>query len=322
MPGPQPVAPVSPGFLGPLIAEYLGYLQHERRVSAHTIMATRRDMTAFAGYCEQVRLLRLEQIDSHLIRGYIATQHREGHQPVSLHRYLSTLRGFFRWQLRQQRLAANPAQAVRAPKLRRRLPQVIAAEPLNAALDRGLKAEADDALAQRDQAVIELFYSAGLRLAELQGLDLQALTAGGELTVTGKGRKQRVVMVGAQARRALDAWLRIRGEYADADEPALFVSIRGSRLSRNAIAQRLRAWALRHELGVHLHPHRLRHSFATHMLENSGNLRAVQELLGHAHLATTQIYTHLDWQHLATVYDAAHPRAKRFANAAEKTSKT
>ncbi len=309
------------GVLAPLVAEYLGHLTHERRSSPHTVAATRRDLDAFAGYCGKAGIQHMAQIDGHMIRAYIAAQHRAGRQPVSLHRYLSTLRGFFRWQLRQGRLAANPAQAIRAPKLRRRLPEVIAAEALNQALDRGAAVAADDPLAARDQAVIELFYSAGLRLAELHGLDQAALTTDGELTVTGKGRKERVVMVGGPARKALDAWLRLRERYAGAAEPALFVSTRGRRLSRAAIAQRLRLWAQRSGLAVPLHPHRLRHSFATHLLENSGDLRAVQELLGHAHLSTTQIYTHLDWQRLATVYDAAHPRARKRPDADAKSRK-
>lgn len=311
-------------FLAPLVAEYLAALVHERRSSPHTVAAARRDLDAFAAHCQRAALTRLEQIDHHLVRSHVAARHRGGLQPVSLHRELSTLRSFFRWQLRQGRLGANPAQAVRAPKLRRKLPEVIAAEPLNEALNRGqaqAATQTDDALV-RDQAVVELFYSAGLRLAELHGLDVQAVGADGELTVTGKGRKQRVVMVGTQARAALQAWMAARAACADAGETALFVSRRGSRLSRAAIGRLLRTWALRNELGAHLHPHRLRHSFATHLLENSGDLRAVQELLGHAHLSTTQVYTHLDWQRLATVYDAAHPRARKGGEGLRKVRKS
>ncbi|MEW6166437.1 MAG: tyrosine recombinase XerC [Pseudomonadota bacterium] len=297
------------GFLLPLIGEFVEHLRHQRRCSPHTCAAAARDLAAFADYCAKARVSALGEIDLHLIRGYIAARHRGGAQPVSLHRYLSTLRAFFRHQLREGRLSANPAQTVRAPKHVRSLPVVISADALSAALDRPAD---DDALSARDQAIVELFYSTGLRLAELHALDLDPLAAGGrELTVTGKGGKQRIVMLGAPARAALAQWLRWRVQHAAADEPALFVSNRGRRLSRASIAARLRAWALRTGLGVPLHPHRLRHSFATHLLENSGDLRAVQELLGHAHLSTTQVYTQLDWKRLAAVYDDAHPRARR-----------
>ncbi len=306
----QPIEP--PAFFEPLIAEYLDYLTRERRYSPHTRLASASDLAQFAEYCGKARITALQQVDSHLVRAWISSQHRAGREPVSLHRYLSTLRSFLRLQLRKGRLTANPAQAVRAPKLRRSLPQVIAAEPLGQALDQ----LPEDELGIRDRAMVELFYSAGLRLAELQTLDIDAIADGHELRVTGKGDKQRVVMIGRQARSALAAWVQLRGQYAKADEAALFVSKRGDRLSRTSIGQRLKTWAQQANLGVPLHPHRLRHSFATHLLENSGDLRAVQELLGHAHLSTTQIYTHLDWQRLASVYDQAHPRAKRKKNSA------
>lgn len=293
-------------FLQAPLAAYLAYLQHERRYSAHTVAAARRDLSLFGDYCRQAGFERLAQIDQHVVRAWIATQHRLGRDPATLHRYLSSLRGFFKDQLRRGSIDANPALVVRAPRRRRKLPTVIAADVLNAALDRPPQDERD----VRDQAIVELFYSAGLRLSELQSLDVDAATAA-ELTVTGKGGKQRVVMVGAPARKALTAWLPLRQECARPGEKALFVSPRGVRLSRGAISTSLARWARQRELGVHLHPHRLRHSFATHLLENSGDLRAVQELLGHAHLSTTQIYTQLDWKRLAVVYDSAHPRAKR-----------
>lgn len=296
------------GFLAPGVAEYLDYLRHERRYSPHTVAAAAADLGRFAAHCAKAGISSLAQIDSHLVRGYISAQHRAGRQPASLHRYLSSLRSFLDWQLRQGRLAANPALAVRAPKLRRKLPGVIAAEDLGAALGQG----PGDELEQRDHAIVELFYSSGLRLAELLSLDVEDVAQGArELRVVGKGNKQRIAMIGVPARAALDAWLRLRGDYADPGEAALFVARTGRRLSRSALALRLKAWARRTGLAVPLHPHRLRHSFATHLLENSGDLRAVQELLGHANLATTQIYTQLDWKRLATVYDQAHPRAHR-----------
>jgi integrase/recombinase XerC len=302
------VAPADCACLQTPLADYLDYLRHQKRYSPRSCEAAARDLAGFSVYCAQAHVSDLRRIDTHLIRAYIGARHRGGLQPASLHRHLSSLRGFFRHQLRLGRIDANPAQTVRAPKLRRRLPAVIGADVLTGALDR----PPEDDLQQRDQAMIELFYSAGLRLAELHGLDAVAVDAGQtEITILGKGRKERRVMIGRPARLALDAWLRQRPAHAAAGEPALFVSQRGTRLSRAAIGQRLKAWAARAGLGVHLHPHRLRHSFATHLLESSGDLRAVQELLGHAHLSTTQIYTHLDWKRLAAVYDDAHPRARR-----------
>ena len=297
------------------VAGYLDYLRDEKRYSPHTIAAARRDLQQFADYCAAARIVRLEQIDSHLIRDWLGRQRRDGREPATLHRYLSTLRGWFRYLLREQRVQANPAVAVRAPKQVRKLPATIDADTLGSALDGDA---ADHDLAVRDRAIIELFYSAGLRLAELQQLDVDAFDdrhAG--FTVRGKGGKERIAMLGGKARAALGAWLALRPRYADDGENALFVSCRGARLSRAAIATRLRDWARRNGLGVHLHPHRLRHAFATHMLENSHDLRAVQEMLGHAHLSTTQIYTHLDWQHLAQVYDGAHPRARRKSSLAK-----
>jgi integrase/recombinase XerC len=214
----------------------------------------------------------------------------------------------FRHALRHGLAQHNPATGVRAPKGKRLLPKVVHAEDLNQALDR----EAEGATALCDRAMVELFYSSGLRLAELHGLDLPAERHfPDEVRVIGKGRKERLVPVGSKARSALDRWLRQRGALAAADEAALFVGRGGKRLSQRSIQLRLAAWARNAGLPAHLHPHKLRHSFATHLLESSGDLRAVQELLGHANLATTQIYTQLDWKRLAQVYDQAHPRAKK-----------
>jgi integrase/recombinase XerC len=296
-------------FLAPLIAEYRDYLRQEKHYAANTVAAAGRDLALFAGYCDRAAVAALKVIDAHTVRGFIAALHRDGRQPVSLHRYLSMLRTFFKYQIRRGRMSANPAVGVRAPKFRRKLPGVITADELGAALDK----PAQDAEDIRNSAVVELFYSCGLRLAELHGLNAADFNAGQtELTVMGKGSKERAVLVGAKARKALDAWLGVRGQSAAPDEPALFIG-RGGRLSRGAIGQALKRWAVQRGLSSHLHPHRLRHSFATHLLENSGDLRGVQELLGHANLSTTQIYTHLDWKHLAKAYDRAHPRAKRKA---------
>ncbi len=295
-------------FLAPLINEYCDHLAQEKHYSPNTIESAQRDLKLFTAYCSKARINSFNNIDLHTVRGFIAALHREEHQPVSLHRYLSILRGFFKYQIRRGRMSANPAVGVRAPKFRRKLPGVITADELNAALDQPPDGDDD----KRDHAIVELFYSCGLRLAELHGLDASALSAGQtELTVLGKGRKERVVLVGKQAREAIDAWLEVRAKRAAAGEPALFVGRGGGRFARASIGVALKRWAFRRGLGVNLHPHRLRHSFATHLLENSGDLRGVQELLGHANLSTTQIYTHLDWKHLAKVYDQAHPRAKR-----------
>ncbi|AXQ27407.1 tyrosine recombinase XerC [Solimonas sp. K1W22B-7] len=290
------------------IAEFLSWLRHEKRYSPHTLTASARDLEAFTAYCAQARVSQLAQVDQHLVRGFIAARHRAGIEPASLHRYLSSLRSFFKRQVHEGRLQANPATAVRGPKLRRKLPVVISQEALAAALDQ----PAEGHWEQRDHALVELLYSTGLRLSEVHGLDLGQLAGGqNEVTVNGKGGRQRIVMVGGKARTALTAWLELRPTVAAPGEAALFVGRNGQRLSRAAIGQRLKLWAQRSGLQTHLHPHRLRHSFATHVLESSGDLRAVQEMLGHANLSTTQIYTHLDWKRLAQVYDQAHPRAKR-----------
>jgi integrase/recombinase XerC len=295
-------------FLAPLITEYCAYLAQEKHYSPHTIESAQRDLRLFSDYCAKARVTSLAPIDVHTVRGFIAALHREGRQPVSLHRYLSMLRGFFKYQIRRGRMVANPGVGVRAPKFRRKLPGVITADALNEALDQPAGDEDDI----RDGAIVELFYSCGLRLSELHAINAVVLSAGQtEFTVLGKGSKERVVHVGRKARLVLDQWLKIRDQRAAAGEPALFIGRGGRRLSRASIGPALKRWAIRHGLAVNLHPHRLRHSFATHMLESSGDLRGVQELLGHANLSTTQIYTHLDWKHLAKVYDQAHPRAKK-----------
>lgn len=302
------MAQPAPGPFVAEIAEYLSYLRHEKRYSPHTLTASQKDLETFTAYCGQARIARLDQVDQHTVRGFIAARHRAGIEPASLHRYLSSLRGFFKRQVNRGLLQANPATAVRGPKLRRKLPSVIPMEDLNTALD----APVDGNWAERDRAIAELFYSTGMRLSELHDLDL-AQVAGGqaEITVNGKGGRQRIVMVGSKARQALQAWLEQRPAVAAPGEAALFVGRSGQRATRAIIGQRLKLWAQRAGLGTHLHPHRLRHSFATHLLTETGDLRAVQEMLGHANLSTTQIYTHLDFKRLTEVYDQAHPRAKR-----------
>lgn len=299
--------PGSEGFES-LISAYLHALKTQKRYSPNTLSARSKDLAGFAVWCEKNRIPRLTGISHHAVRAYLTHLHRSGLQPSSLHRHLSSLRDFFRHALALGALPANPAAGVRAPKQRRKLPGVIAAEELGRALDQPGQSAWD----LRDQAMVELFYSSGLRLAELHGLRTVQLSGSEhELTITGKGGKQRVVMIGGKARAALDAWLTARTPLAAAQEPALFIGVRGKQIARSGIGKALAQWALRRGLPSHLHPHRLRHSFATHILEGSGDLRAVQELLGHANLTTTQIYTHVDFARLAKVYDAAHPRARR-----------
>jgi integrase/recombinase XerC len=239
---------------------------------------------------------------------FAASEHRRGQSPRSIQRRLSVVRTFFHFLNREGVCGANPALDVQAPKAGRRLPDTVDADQMSRLLD----AHVDGSLDQRDKAMVELFYSSGLRLAELVGLDLLDLDmADRTVRVLGKGRKERIVPVGRQALAALQAWLKIRGEFAPIDELALFVSRDGRRLSPRAVQSRVKRWAQMQGTGVHLHPHLFRHSFASHLLESSQDLRGVQELLGRANLGTTQIYTHLDFQHLAKIYDAAHPRAKR-----------
>ncbi len=272
----------------------------------------RREGGFFVDYCRAAHFQQPADISIHTVRSFITRKNREGLQPPTLRRYLSVIRGLFRYALKQGVATHNPASGVRGPKGQRVLPKVVNSEDLNNALDRA-PSTARGAMAIRDHAIVELFYSAGLRLSELHDLDLPRGSGAfpDELRVIGKGRKERIVPVGSKARAALEAWLRERTAIAAIDEAALFTGPRGRRLSRAGIGNALKAWALRVQLPSHLHPHKLRHSFATHLLNESGDLRVVQELLGHANLSTTQIYTQMEWSRLAKVYDEAHPRAKR-----------
>lgn len=293
------------------IAEYLCYLRDEKRASPHTQLAAARDLAVFAADCRAACIEMPTQIDVHLIRRHVTRLHADGRQPRTVQRMLSSIRGWLRRETELGHLCANPAQGVRPPKGRRELPKTVGADALNAALDHTPARDAADPWQLRDHAMVELLYSSGLRLSELQALDRpQGGVMPDELRVVGKGSKTRIVPVGSKARAAVDAWLAQRALRAADGETALFISRQGRRLSHRAIQQRVEVWARRADLPTHLHPHRLRHSFATHLLENSGELRAVQELLGHANLSTTQIYTQLDWQHLAKAYDASHPRAR------------
>lgn len=290
----------------PLVEQFCAHLRDQRRASPHTVANYRRDLTAAQVGLQAAGIDTWQAVDVHAVRALVAARHRRGGAPASLARLLSALRSFYAWLIREGTIAHNPAVDVRAPKRRRPLPATLDADQMA----RLLTADGDDTLAVRDRAIVELFYSSGLRLAELVGADAADLElAAREIEVLGKGRKARRLPVGSKAAAALQAWLGRRGQWANADEPALFVSRRGTRLARSSVARRLSIQARRHGLDAHVHLHKLRHSFASHLLESSGDLRAVQELLGHANISTTQIYTHLDFQHLAEVYDAAHPRA-------------
>jgi integrase/recombinase XerC len=289
------------------VGRYLAHLKNERRLSSHTGSNYARDLAALASYCKRAGLDGWRRIDSQHIRVFAAEEHRAGLAPRSIQRRLSAVRGFFAYLIRERQLEANPASEIHAPRAPKRLPHTLDADQMARLLDfRG-----DSTLDARDRAIMELFYSSGLRLAELAGLKLADLDLKDQtVRVTGKGSKSRIVPVGRHAVTALRAWLERRSAIRQVEDHALFVGTSGRRLGPRAIQLRVEHWARRQGLGVKVHPHLFRHSFATHLLESSGNLRGVQELLGHADIATTQIYTHLDFQHLARIYDRTHPRAR------------
>lgn len=284
------------------------HLMYERALSPHTVANYLRDLGKLANWTASRNLQSLREIDSLHIRQCLSELHRHGLGGASLQRWLSSLRTFYRFAMRKAWVTRDPTDGINAPKKSRLLPKVMDVDQTG----RFMAAPGNDWLAQRDRAIIELLYSSGLRLAELAKLnDGDIDFADCTVTVHGKGNKTRTVPVGTQALHHLRAWLSVRSEHANANEPALFLSLRGGRISHRAIQQRLARLSAMQGLEYRVHPHMLRHSFASHLLESSGDLRAVQELLGHANLSTTQIYTHLDFQHLAKVYDGAHPRASR-----------
>ena len=290
------------------LKDFYSYLESERRYSPHTVDAYQRDLDAFISFSRQQDIKNLTRIDDLHVRAFVASQHRKGLSGTSLQRQLSAIRTLFVYLCRHGRAASNPAQGVPAPRAPKRLPETLSVDQLESLL----AFPGDDALACRDRAVMELFYGCGLRLSELTGLNLGDVDwQQRSVTVTGKGRKQRRVPFGDKAEKALKRWLQHRALDAEHTEKALFVSRSGNRISNSSIQQRLKKRAQQQDVGISLHPHMLRHSFASHILESSNDLRAVQELLGHANLSTTQIYTHLDFQHLAGVYDKAHPRSRK-----------
>ena len=307
------------------VARFRRYLVSERRLSAHTDSNYARDLAALVRFCDRFGIADWSRLDSQHVRTFAAHSHAGGLGPRSIQRRLSAVRSFYAFLLREApaaaaigaarrrggaRVTGNPAYAVRAPKAARRLPDTLDADQMA----RLLEIPRGDALNARDRAIMELLYSSGLRLAELVALEVASLDLRDRVVqVLGKGRKARIVPVGRVAVEALRAWLKERSGLARADEPALFVGRNGRRLGPRAVQSRVAYWARRQGLTTHVHPHLFRHSFASHLLESSGELRGVQELLGHADISTTQIYTHLDFQHLARIYDATHPRARRKA---------
>ena len=289
------------------LAAYWLYLQTERQVSAHTFSAYQSDLSKVVAFAEQQHLASWQDVQAADLRQLVAALHQSGLSGRSIARLLSAVRGLYAYLLREGVCQHDPTAGIRPPKGARKLPKVIDVDRAQQLLDSPLE---DDFTACRDRAILELFYSSGLRLSELVGLNLADLDLDqGLVVVLGKGNKQRMLPVGRQAFAAINLWL-LQRELAQPQDQALFVGVRGRRMSSQLVRERVRQAGVR-DLGQHLHPHMLRHSFASHLLESSQNLRAVQELLGHADISTTQIYTHLDFQHLAQVYDQAHPRAKR-----------
>ena len=287
---------------------YLGSLEHERRLSPHTVQNYRRDLDKLLLFMRRMELEHWSWLTPAIARQFPARLHAAGLGGKSIQRALSAARSFYHFLIERKAVDLNPFVEVRAPKAGRKLPDTLNVDEIETLLE----AMGDDDLGKRDRAIFELVYSSGMRLSELVSVDLNDVRRDVDmLEVTGKGSKQRLVPVGRKARAAIAEWLGVRASIADSDEAALFVSQRGQRLSARSIQSRLGYWARRSGLNRRLYPHMLRHSFASHILESSGDLRAVQELLGHANIATTQIYTHLDFQHLAQVYDKAHPRARK-----------
>jgi integrase/recombinase XerC len=287
-----------------LAEQYLTHLAHERRLSANTAAAYRRDLDALLASASETPL---ERLQVHDIRRFISKLHARGLSPRSLARLLSAWRGLFRYLARDHGFGENPCIGLRAPKAVKRLPNALSPDEAHTLLE----AKAEAFVKIRDKAMFELLYSSGLRLSELTGLAPADVDhEEGIVRVTGKGSKTRIVPVGSKAIAALNAWLPLRSQLRVLDHDALFVSEAGRRLGQRSVQLRLKAWALERGVATRVHPHALRHSFASHLLQSSADLRAVQEMLGHASISSTQVYTHLDFQHLAKVYDAAHPRAR------------
>ncbi|MCX7192443.1 MAG: tyrosine recombinase XerC [Proteobacteria bacterium] len=298
---------MSTGLNNEYLQGYLAWLLGEKRYSKLTAENYARDLQHLFELSGNTQL---NELKVYHIRRYIAQLHSSGLGGRSLSRLLSAWRGFYNYLLRNHGFTDNPCVGLRAPKSAKALPQVLSPDQAIRMVD--LPCDAPDSI--RDKAMFELFYSSGLRLAELLGLELESMRAdigAGEVRVTGKGNKTRIVPLGSFAVSALNEWLAVRPQLANAGETALFVGARGARISPRVVQLRMKQWGVRQGIASNVHPHVLRHSFATHVLQSSGDLRAVQEMLGHASISTTQVYTHLDFQYLSKIYDAVHPRAKR-----------
>ena len=290
------------------LREYLAYLHAIKHYSQATLDAYNQDVTSFINFLKDSRTHQFLDVDADDVRSFISLRRRQGLASSSSQRLLSSLRGFYRYLLKDKLIEVNPVADVRAPKKEKKLPQLLDVDQM----DQLLADEGQQVLEIRDHAMLEIMYSSGLRLAELVGLNNNDIDQrAGQVMVTGKGNKTRYLPVGGAALKAVARWQKERQLLLTGDEPALFISRRGTRLSRRAVQLRLKIRAQSVLSGVKLHPHMLRHSFASHLLESSGDLRAVQELLGHSNISTTQIYTQLDFQHLSKVYDQAHPRARK-----------
>jgi integrase/recombinase XerC len=290
------------------IDKFIAHLKFERRLSPLTCKHYRRDLVALVAFCDEIGRSAWEDIDSEDVRAFAGTSYRRGLSPRSIQRRLSASRTFYRYLLREKHVSQNPVTSVPAPKGGKRLPENLDADRMA----RLLAISGDGAIVDRDRAILELLYSSGLRLAELTDLNLGDIDSrDATVRVTGKGNKDRIVPVGRKALEALAHWYKSRPEMAAADEPALFVSNRGQRLSQRSVQARVTHWAKKQGIDSNVYPHLFRHSFATHLLESSHDLRGVQELLGHSNISTTQVYTHLDFQHLAQIYDKTHPRARK-----------
>ena len=285
---------------------YLAYLGNERQYSPLTLENYARDLRQLFKAAGDTPLADLK---SHQIRRFIASLHGQGLGGKTLARMLSAWRGFYSYLIRDHHYASNPCTGLRAPKSPRNLPHTLSPDEAVRMVD--LPTDGD-ALSLRDKAMFELLYSSGLRLAELVGLNPDALDfADASVRVTGKGNKTRIIPLGSQAIIALQQWLQQRSAMAKEEEPALFINRNGGRITARSVQLRMKEWGIKQGLSSNVHPHLLRHSFASHVLQSSGDLRAVQEMLGHASISTTQVYTHLDFQYLSKIYDSAHPRAKK-----------
>ena len=289
------------------VEKFIRHLQFERRLSDLTCKHYRRDLQSLTAYCDEQDCQNWRDLHEHQVQAFTAAGYRKGLSSKSLQRRLSAIRSFFRYLIRERHLKTNPALEVRAPKSGKRLPANLDADRMARLLD----IPGEGPLVARDRAMLELLYSSGLRLAELTGLNMPDIDSADQVVrVTGKGNKERIVPVGRKALQALAIWRQERPALADPGEQALFVSNRGSRISKRSVQARIEHWAKQQGIDTRVYPHLFRHSFATHLLESSHDLRGVQELLGHANISTTQVYTHLDFQHLAQIYDQTHPRAR------------